>query len=612
MMRPSGGRIGFEASTRLFVLLLVVFLLLVDLGLYYALSRLEDMMVDEFDRRLLVSSTIVKEKLEISSLRALVQGRGGEEHMRSLRKSLRSAVATGRLLRATIIDSEYRVLADSRLIEHPAAVRLVEKGFPDLDSIWSGEDLFANVRGEEALCTRYLFSPLSDGQKVYAVLAVGSDFTLHSRVLRMARSYMLLRLLSMVSVVGVALFFAVSVLRPFRRLKETAEVIRHEADGEEDSEFIISTFQRVIEDLRKKEAELGRLYAEQKSKAESLEEYNRHILSSMSGGVISADSDGNLVTLNRAAGEMLDIQTEGTVGRQYSDVLAHQTLTEILGVALKSGRTLKDVEIKVIKGGVESTLRVSSSVLRGGGGEVLGAALLLTDITELKRLQESILLKEKLAFLGEMSAGIAHQFKNSLGSIIGFSNLLRKKGSSIETIDKIVKESMMLNDVVESFLSFAKPAEVNPSVLDLKVLIEEALEPLHGEMKNKGIVERVSFDRTPPNIVGDAVLLQQAFANLLRNSIDAMPDGGSLDIDSVQNDRTVVIRIRDTGRGIPKELISHVFTPFFSLTEGGVGLGLPIVHRIITSHRGSIEIESEEGMGTTVTVHLPKEEGADG
>ena len=611
-MRPSSGRIGFEASTRFFVLLLVVFLLLIDIGLYYTLSRFENVMVDEFDRRLLVSSAIVNGRLEISSLKALVQGNDGEELARLLRNNLRGAALAGRLLRATIIDKEYRILLDSRMIEHPATLRLVEEDFPDLDPVWSGEDLFANVKGEGPLWTRYLFSPLSEGQEVYAVLAVGSDFSLHSRLLRMARNYMLVRLVSMVSVLGVALFFVVSVLRPFRRLKKTAEVIRREADGEEDGEFIISTFERVIEDLRKKEAELGRLYAEQKSKAESLEEYNIYILSSMSGGVISADSDGNLVTFNRAAGEMLGIETGGTVGRPLAVVLSHQTLTEMLKGALSSGRIRKDVEIEVVRGKVESTLRVSSSVLRGTRGEVLGAALLLTDITELKRLQKNILLKEKLASLGEMSAGIAHQFKNSVGSIIGFANLLRKKGSSIQTIDKIVKESMMLNDVVESFLSFASPAEVNPSVVDLKVLIEETLEPLDEEMSNKGIDRNVSFEEGSLSIVGDAVLLRQAFANLLRNGIDAMPDGGSLSIDSAQNRQTAVVKIRDTGRGIPKEKIPQVFTPFFSLTQGGVGLGLPIAHKIITSHRGSIEIESEEGAGTTVTVRIPKEEVVDG
>ena len=611
-MRPRSGQIGFETSTRLFVLLLVVFLLLIDIGLYYTLSRLENVMVDEFDRRLLVSSAMVKGRLEISSLKAFVRGKDGGEPARIIRNKLRSAALAGRLLRATVIDREYRILLDSSTIEHPATVRLVEEDFPDLEPVWSGEDLFANVKGEGPLWTRYLFSPLSDGQKVYAVLAVGSDFSLHRRLLRMARSYMLVRLLGMISVAGVALFFVVSVLRPFRRLKETAEVIRREAEGEEDSEFIISTFQRVIEDLRKKEAELGRLYAEQKSKAESLEEYNKYILSSMSGGVISADSDGNLVTFNRAAGEMLGIETEGSVGRPHLAVLPQRTLTEMLKGALKNGRIRKDVEIEVARGDVESTLRVSSSVLRGTREEVLGAALLLTDITELKRLQENILLKEKLASLGEMSAGIAHQFKNSLGSIIGFATLLRKKGSSIQTIDKIVKESMMLNDVVESFLSFASPAEVNPSVVDLKVLIEETLEPLHEEMSNKGIDKNVSFDKGSLNIVGDAVLLRQAFANLFRNGIDAMPDGGSLGIDSFQNRQTAVVKIRDTGRGIPKDKIAQVFTPFFSLTEGGVGLGLPIAHKIISSHRGSIEIESDEGTGTTVTVRIPKEEGVDG
>lgn len=607
-MRRKASRIGLEAGTKLFVLLLVVFLLLADIGLYYAFSRLEDTIIDEFDRRLLVSSEMVEERIDLKLVRAVVEGKDVVQNAKRLRRVLRAATLSGRLLRSMIISKQSRILVDSRTIEQPGSVGLAEEGFPDLGQVWSGEELFVNVKGEGPLCTRYLLIPLSDGKEIYCALAVGSDFSLHRRLLRMTSNYILIRLVGLASVVGVALLFAVSVLRPFRRLKETAEVVRHEAEGEEDSEFIISTFQRVIEELKRKEAELERLYAEQKDRAETLEEYNRYILSSMSGGVVSADSKGCIVTFNKAAGEMLNVDSQKAVGKEYASVLRHPALKRMMEDALERGATQRGMEVQLAgeKGG--GTLSVSSSVLKGVDEEVVGAALLLTDITELKILQEEIVFKEKLASLGEMSAGIAHQFKNSIGSIIGFANLLKKKGASISTIDRILKESMILNDVVNSFLSFAKPLKVLPSRVDLKPLIEDTLEPLEKEMEAKGIDSSITFPRGSLSITGDPVLLKQAFTNLFRNSIDAMREGGVLSVEVIQDWERASVKIRDTGCGIPQDELSRVFTPFFSLTEGGVGLGLPIAHRIVTSHEGSIDIESEEGVGTTVTVHLPMED----
>ncbi|MFQ5906233.1 MAG: PAS domain-containing sensor histidine kinase, partial [bacterium] len=530
-MRRKASRIGLEAGTKLFVLLLVVFLLLADIGLYYAFSRLEDTIIDEFDRRLLVSSEMVEERIDLKLVRAVVEGKDVVQNAKRLRRVLRAATLSGRLLRSMIISKQSRILVDSRTIEQPGSVGLAEEGFPDLGQVWSGEELFVNVKGEGPLCTRYLLIPLSDGKEIYCALAVGSDFSLHRRLLRMTSNYILIRLVGLASVVGVALLFAVSVLRPFRRLKETAEVVRHEAEGEEDSEFIISTFQRVIEELKRKEAELERLYAEQKDRAETLEEYNRYILSSMSGGVVSADSKGCIVTFNKAAGEMLNVDSQKAVGKEYASVLRHPALKRMMKDALKRGATQRGMEVQLAgeKGG--ATLSVSSSVLKGVDEEVVGAALLLTDITELKILQEEIVFKEKLASLGEMSAGIAHQFKNSIGSIIGFANLLKKKGASISTIDRILKESMILNDVVNSFLSFAKPLKVLPSRVDLKPLIEDTLEPLEKEMEAKGIDSSITFPRGSLSITGDPVLLKQAFTNLFRNSIDAMREGGVLSVE---------------------------------------------------------------------------------
>ncbi len=602
-------RIGLESGIRFFVPLLVVFLLLADTGLYYAFSRFRDLLVDEFDKRLLTGVRLVRSRLELDALRDFVRTPDDPQHAKVTRQALRTAAGEGGFSSTMIIGRDLEVLADSRLMESPGAVNLGD-GALDLAPVWAGDELFLNVKGEDNLWTRYVFVPLRDGQKVFCALAVGSDFSLQTRLSDVMETYMLMRMVLLASLVGAVLLFVVSVLRPFRRLKRTAEVVARGSGDEEDSEFIISTFQSVIEELRKKETELHKLLSEQRNRAESLEEYNEYILSSMSGGLVSTDSKGIVTTCNRAAGEMLGKAPEQVLNRRYETAVGHPALTQMIDDALRKGLTRVGAEVVVHGEEGESCLSVSSSVIRGEGGELVGAALLLTDVTELKKLQETVLTREKLASLGEMSAGIAHQFRNSLGSVIGYASLLKKKGEGGSTIDKILKESMILNDVVESFLSFAKPVKVLPSQVDLRSLIEESLESLSEEMVRRGIEKAVSFEEEDFKIVGDPVLLKQALTNILMNSMDAMPHGGSLRVESRRDGDVARVRIVDTGGGIPQEMLSHVFTPFFSLTEGGVGLGLPIAHRIITSHGGRIDIESESGAGTTVTVRLPlKEEG---
>jgi PAS domain S-box-containing protein len=601
-------RIGLESGVKFFVPLLVVFLLLADTGLYYAFTRLQDLVVDEFDKRLLTGVRLVRNQLDPGALVELVKTPENTQNVKAVRQVLRNATGEGGFLSAMIIGPNLELLADSKGMESPGTV-ILDGGILDLTPVWAGDELFLSLRGEDNLWTRYVFVPVKEGQKVFCVLAVGSDFSLQTRLSGIKR-YMLMRMVLLVSLVGAVLLFVVSVLRPFRRLKRTAEVVARESGDEEDSEFIITTFQTVIEELRRKETELQRLLSVQRDRAESLEEYNEYILSSMSGGLVSADPKGIVTAFNRAAGDMLGKVPGEVLNRQYEVALGHPALAQMIDDALRRGLTRIGAEVAVHGESGESYLSVSSSVIRGETGKVVGAALLLTDVTELKKLQEAVLIREKLASLGEMSAGIAHQFRNSLGSVIGYASLLKRRGEGGSTVDKILKESMILNDVVESFLSFAKPVKVLPSKLDLRSVVDEGLEPLSEEMARKGIEKTISFEEGDYCIVGDPVLLKQALTNVFMNSMDAMPDGGSLRVESERNGDTVTVKITDTGGGIPKEKLSHVFTPFFSLTEGGVGLGLPIAHRIITSHGGRIDIESESGVGTTVTVRLPlKEEG---
>jgi signal transduction histidine kinase len=165
--------------------------------------------------------------------------------------------------------------------------------------------------------------------------------------------------------------------------------------------------------------------------------------------------------------------------------------------------------------------------------------------------------------------------------------------------------------MVESFLNFARPVKLQLSSVDPRALVGEVLDATSDDMEKNGISVSSSLKHGRVNIAGDPLLLKQALVNVFRNSMDAMQSGGSLKVESGANPRAVILKITDTGRGIPADQVSHIFTPFFSLTEGGVGLGLPIAHRIITSHDGTIEVESQLGVGTTITISLPIADRAD-
>jgi len=597
--------VGLGSGVKLFVPLLVIFLVLADIGLYYVFSRLEDTVVDGFDRSLLAASRLVASRLDLSAVEDFSGKRTGPEYARALRKTLMTACVEARLLGAMIVSRDMEVLLDSRAIDRSGATLTAAAGFSGLEDVWDGEEVFITVRSEDGFWTRYAFVPLAVSDRVSVALAVGSDFSLHHRLLKATQAYMLVRLVFLIALVGAVLLFVVSVLKPFERLKRTALVVRGESEDEEDSEFIISTFQKVVVDLREKESELQGLLAEQRIKAEDLEEYNEYILSNMPGGLVSTDREGLITNFNRAASEMLGISAQAAVGSAFGEVLNVPLLAGMMKDALGTGETSTGVEIAVPGEKGDAHLSVSSSLLRRDDGDVIGAALVFTDITELKRLQENVLVRQKLASLGEMSAGIAHQFRNSLGSIIGYASLLKKKGSGISTIDKILKESKIFSYLVESFLNFARPVRIQPSAVDLGSLVIDTLEPLRQEMAEGGVELDSVFRQDDVNVAGDPVLLKQALSNLFRNSLDAMRTGGSLRIELDTDGETATLKITDTGRGIPSDQLSHIFTPFFSLTEGGVGLGLPIAHRIITSHGGAIDVKSRPGLGTTVTVSLP-------
>jgi signal transduction histidine kinase len=270
-------------------------------------------------------------------------------------------------------------------------------------------------------------------------------------------------------------------------------------------------------------------------------------------------------------------------------------------------------------------------LLRDRQNEVIGTTFVFTDLTEIKGLQEQVELKRRLTVLGEMSAGIAHEFRNYMGSVMGFTKLLSKKlppsdsdpDTGQEMVASIMRELTAMNQLIEQLLSFGRHDELHLEPVAIEPLIRRLLDQLFMQAKAVKPHLEIKIPIGLPEIRMDEVLMRQAIGNLLQNAMDAMPRGGDLGIQATILDhdwnyglgnrrhrKELLLEIRDTGVGIPKDKLDKIFLPFFTTKEKGTGMGLALVHKIVLSHGGRIEVNTEEGRGTTFQIHLPLAEVA--
>ena len=223
--------------------------------------------------------------------------------------------------------------------------------------------------------------------------------------------------------------------------------------------------------------------------------------------------------------------------------------------------------------------------------------------------EEQLRRADRLSALGELSAGMAHEIRNPLGSIKGAVEILKDDYSpdeaKYEFIQILLKESDRLNHIVQEFLGFAQPKQPELHETDVNEAIESVLILTTQEARKSGVAIKRRLDASIGKRNLDAGLLKQAFLNIILNAIQAMPAGGTLTVESGLRNNTIEVKITDTGIGIPEENRKKLFSPFFTTKKNGTGLGLAITYRIIENHRGRIDVTSEPGKGTTFTVKIP-------
>ena len=412
---------------------------------------------------------------------------------------------------------------------------------------------------------------------------------------------------------------------------------------------IIRRMEELYAQLADSQAEIEK-HAQELSEAKELAD---NIIRSMGNVLIALDSNGTVTLTNDAAEHLFGFARQDLIS-QPLDKLLPEPAREAWRWNTVSRRVRREGAIRDDEttwqnaDGLLIPVAVSGSPLRDRWGEVVGAVLVVRDLretkrrvaealaatvaarararelekanAELKRLQAELIQAAKMSSLGRLAAGVAHEVNNPLGAILLYSDLLLEDTASDDprhaNIEKIAKLSARCREIVRELLDFARPAELKERRVDVTAVLRNSLSVLEGQEAFHNIKIEWDLATELPSLVGDPAQLQQAFTNVVLNAVEAMSGSGVLGIQTAPMPRergtdAVVVRISDTGRGIPEEDREHLFEPFFTTRDDGTGLGLAITYGIIERHNGAIEVETEVGKGTTLVLTLRSLKGAD-
>jgi two-component system sensor histidine kinase HydH len=322
-------------------------------------------------------------------------------------------------------------------------------------------------------------------------------------------------------------------------------------------------------------------------------------------GLITTDLGGKIQKINEAARRILRYPED--FAGNIDDLPCFVPLAD----RLRKEETVVEQELRCLidDEGAAVPVLVNAAVIRGGEDQTTGHAFLFTDMTNIRQLEEQLRRSERLASLGRLAAGVAHEIRNPLSSIKGFATILagrfKEDGRSRQIADVMVQEVARLNRVVSELLDFARPTELNRRLVCLADLLRRSIRLVESDASHRGV--RVDLAVHPENLESelDPDRFSQILLNLYLNALHAMENGGTLEIEASEKSGEVVLTVSDSGSGISPEHLPHVFDPYFTTKPQGVGLGLANVHKFVEAHNGEIEVESTAGKGTTFTIRLP-------
>jgi signal transduction histidine kinase len=361
----------------------------------------------------------------------------------------------------------------------------------------------------------------------------------------------------------------------------------------------------------------------------------RGLVLGMRCGIVAIDRRGRLILINGPAAQILELDPIAPEGLPIEQALAvHPQLARVLRESFAMASLPNRAEVDLSFGGDRSkTIGFTISMVPDVNGKICGAAVFFKDLTHVEHKEEQERLKDRLASLGQMAANLAHEIRNPLASIEVTCSLLRRRvkadDSGREMLEKIINEVRRLNRTITSSLEYVRPLSLAPHICPVEPMLDDAINVAIGRRGKPGFEIRRDYAYRLPPFLMDRAQLRQVFENLFLNAMEAMGESGELTVStSIQDapdaastpylpggavkidpfshfDHYAVIRVADNGPGIDEEHLEKLFYPFFTTKKQGSGVGLSMARKIVDSHRGLLDVESERGKGATFTVRLP-------
>ena len=587
-------------------------------------QRQRDAIVAEFERR---GEVLIRNFAAISSGPLLLY------NFTALEQNAARVASEDDVIYAIVLDAEGKVAAHSRRPERigvPLVGRVHERA-ARADALLVQPTVTPDTH--ESL---YDFTlPIEVGGQKWGTVRVGLTQRRMDDAIRKTRLELgLLAALTLVVGGVAAALVARRIAGPVRQLEARVAAI---ARGELDQRIEPTTFDEIgrlaiafnhmATQLKEERSALEQIHHELQQRFQELADvksYTDSIVNSMTSGIVTVDLEGRVVTLNPAA-ELLTGFFAGEAGGRYSTEVFGQTpeIGEILMETLASRAPIGNVPLMLRRrNGSALAVELSTAPLKGGDGKDLGAVGILRDLTIVRELENQLRRSDRLAAVGTLAAGLAHEIKNPLMSLRTFIRRVPTRFDDEqfrERFESVVpRELERINHIVERLLELARPPRLSFSLVRLPGVLERVVDLYADRIESIGVTVVREFARDVPPIQADDDAVYRACVNLVGNALDAMPGGGRLvlrlgwsntiDVPSRTRrpfNRRIAIEVEDNGLGIPASTAERIFTPFFTTKDTGSGLGLAITHKIVQDHGGSIDFRSVPGRRTTFRIVLP-------
>jgi nitrogen fixation/metabolism regulation signal transduction histidine kinase len=554
----------------------------------------------------------------------------GDEHTRLYRLLMKQLVTlknNAGLDDVFIVDHQGKVLIDvDEEIPIGREYLFLKLDAVELARVWQGESIASTLYSSaDGHLYKSGYAPITDKDgTVFAAVGVEAGAGFLGAVQKQRRNvlWLIAAAMAMTGIVSAAV--ARSIVGPIKRMVEaigevkgdgtypTVQVTTHDEVG-----YLSEAFNNMTDRLKEKDKELTRLYELERARAERIEDLSGLVFEGIPNGIIAVDLSARVLLCNQAAARIASVEgypfPDTGIPPDAKDVLTEDNpVLGYLMISLEENRQFQLENAPFVQAdGSEGVLGISSFPLADRDGHPMGAIAIFSDLTQVTRLQDQIKINERLAALGELAAGVAHEIRNPLGAIRGFVELLDrrlgddKRGHGIVT--NVLKEIVALNNIVTDFLTFARDPAPVPTPTDTARLIQEAIqvavpEPEPGETA-KATVQLTLADAMP-QVILDEGQVKKALVNVMQNGINAMGGEGVLNVEAIPEHGGITFRISDSGPGIPEAVRDKIFNPFFTTRAEGTGLGLSIVNKVVQSHGGRIQVENTQ-QGARFTLWFP-------